>query len=127
METIMNNSEYFSSVALIEKFIEKGFDKLSPQETEELAQLSKRVELYEMKKYPMPLHASVTNLLESVMREKRINKSELSKILEISNSTLSEILNGKRSINLKIAKRLHDKCMIDGNVILELQTTIPEY
>ena len=123
----MNNSEYFSALALIEKFIEKGFDKLSPQETEELAQLSKRVELYEMKKYPMPLHASVTNLLESVMREKRINKSELSKILEISNSTLSEILNGKRSINLKIAKRLHDKFMIDGNVILELQTTIPEY
>jgi HTH-type transcriptional regulator/antitoxin HigA len=123
METIKNNSGYFSALALIEKFIEKGFDNLSPQETEELAQLSKMVELYEMKKYPMPLQTSVTNLLESVMREKRINKSELSKILEISNSTLSEILNGKRSINLKIAKKLHEKCMVDGNVILELQTS----
>jgi HTH-type transcriptional regulator / antitoxin HigA len=121
METIINNSEYFSALALIEKFIEKGFDKLSPQETEELAQLSKNIEVYEMKKYPMPLQASLTSLLESVMHEKRINKSELSKILEISNSTLSEILNGKRSINLKIAKKLHDKFMIDGNVILELQ------
>lgn len=53
----MNNSEYFSALALIEKLIEKGFDKLSPQETEELAQLSKNIEIYEMQKYPMPLHS----------------------------------------------------------------------
>jgi hypothetical protein len=49
METIMNNSEYFSALALIETFIEKGFDNLNQQETEELARLSQKVELYKMK------------------------------------------------------------------------------
>ncbi len=54
------------------------------------------------------------------MFENKINKVELSRYLEIPNSTLSEIMNGKKKINLAIAKKLHQKLDIDGNFILEV-------
>ena len=68
----------------------------------------------------MPLHAGIREILEHYMFEKRMNKSQLSKELEIPNSTLSEIMNGKKKINLTIAKKLHQKLKIDGNFILEV-------
>ncbi len=49
-----------------------------------------------------------------------MNKSQISKHLEKPNSTLSEIMNGKKKINLSIAKKLHQKLKIDGNFILEV-------
>jgi HTH-type transcriptional regulator / antitoxin HigA len=53
------------------------------------------------------------------MMEKRLNKSQLSNLLGVPNSTLSEIMNGKRAINLKIARKMHDKLKIDGNLIFD--------
>ena len=117
---IATNSQYHSALARIEGFIEKGFKNLSGPETEELQKLSLAVEEYEIAKYPMPIQASIREVLEYYMFENRINKNELSKKLEIPNSTLSEIINGKRKINLSIAKKLHQKLNIDGNFILEL-------
>jgi HTH-type transcriptional regulator/antitoxin HigA len=119
MEQIKNNSEYYTCLARIESLIEKGFDHLSEKETSELAQLSEKVEIYEIRKYPMPLKPSVVDILENIMREKRLNQSELSKILDVPDSTLSGILNGKRKLNLDLAKKLHSKFHVDGNMILE--------
>jgi HTH-type transcriptional regulator/antitoxin HigA len=67
----------------------------------------------------MPLKATIADMILDTMQEKKINRSELSKILEIPNSTLSEILNGKKKINLSIARKLHEKLNFDGNTILE--------
>lgn len=119
MEQIENNSEYYTCLARIESLIEKGFDILNGMETEELAQLSEKVEIYEINKYPMPLKPTVADILGNIMREKRLNQSELSKILDVPDSTLSGILNGKRRISFEFAKRLHSKFKIDGNLILE--------
>jgi HTH-type transcriptional regulator / antitoxin HigA len=119
MEPIKNNSQYYIALAKIESFIDKGFDYLDAEETKELAILSEKVELYETKKFPMPIKTSIVNLLESIMQEKRLNQSEFSRMLEISGSMLSEILHGKKKINLKIARKIHSKLHIDGNVILE--------
>ncbi len=117
---ISTNSQYHSALAQIERFIEKGFKNLAKRETEELKKLSAAVEEYEMQKYPMPLKTDIPEILEHYMFEKRMNKSQLSKHLEIPNSTLSEIMNGKKKINLSIAKKLHQKLKIDGNFILEV-------
>jgi len=55
MDQIKNNSEYHASLDIIESLIEKGFEQLNENETAELAQLSEKVEVYEIRKYPMPL------------------------------------------------------------------------
>ncbi len=117
---ITTNSQYYSTLAQIESFIEKGFKNLSKSETEQLQKFSVAVEEYETQKYPMPLHTGITEILEHYMLEQKLNKSQLSKQLEIPNSTLSEIMNGKKKINLAIAKKLHQKLKIDGNFILEV-------
>ena len=104
----------------IEKFIEKGFNKLSKTETAELESLSKLVEAFEVKKFPMPLYTDIRDVLEHYMSENNINQTELSKKLEISNSALSEILSGKKKLNINIAKKIHQVLKIDGNLILEL-------
>lgn len=59
MEQIKNNSEYHASLDRIESLIEKGFEQLNENETAELAQLSEKVEIYEIRKYPMPLNPTV--------------------------------------------------------------------
>jgi HTH-type transcriptional regulator/antitoxin HigA len=68
----------------------------------------------------MPIYTSIKDILEYYMFEKGINKVELSKQLEVPNSTLSEIINGKKKINLSIAKKIHQKLKIDGNFLLEI-------
>jgi HTH-type transcriptional regulator/antitoxin HigA len=67
----------------------------------------------------MPLKPSVSDILRTIMREKRLNQAELSKMLGVPNSTLSNIINGKRKLTLELAKKLHSKFQIDGNLILE--------
>ncbi len=69
----------------------------------------------------MPVQMSLIGLLENIMHEKRMNQTEFSRMLEIPDSTLSAILNGKKKINLNIAKKLHKKLNIDGNLILETE------
>jgi len=117
---IETNSQYHTALARIESLIEKGFNKLTKSETAELESLSKLVEAFETKKYPMPLHTDIRDVLEHYMIENNINQTELSQLLEISNSALSEILSGKKKLNIKIAKKIHQKLKIDGNLILEL-------
>src|SRR6478752_6742031 len=112
---IVTNSQYHSALSEIESFIEKGFSNLTKSDTIKLEDLSKNVEEYESQKYPMPIYTSIKDILEYYMFENSINKVELSKHLQIPNSTLSEILNGKNRINLSIAKKLHQKLNIDGN------------
>jgi len=117
---INTNSEYHTALAKIESFIEKGFKNLTKRETAELQKLSVSVEEYEVQKYPMPLQPGIKEILEHYMFEKKINKSKLAAELELPNSTLSDILNGKKKINLSIARKLHQKLKIDGNFLLEV-------
>jgi HTH-type transcriptional regulator / antitoxin HigA len=116
---ITTNSQYHETLARIETFIEKGFSNLTEKETEDLKEISLAVEAFEKKKYPMPVQTTIPDILEDYMHENRINKAQLSKILEVPNSTISEIINGKKHINLSIAKKLHQKLNIDGNFLLE--------
>ena len=116
---IESNSQYHAALATIEAYIEKGFSKLSSKETEELRQTTLAVEAFEKQKYPMPVSTTIPALLEEYMHENRLNKIQLSRLLEISNSTMSEIINGKRKPNLVILKKLHEKLRIDGNFLLE--------
>jgi HTH-type transcriptional regulator / antitoxin HigA len=117
---ILTNSKYHTALARIETFVEKGFKNLTKSQTAELESLSKAVEEYEAQKYPMPVYTSIKDVLEYYMSEKGLNKVELSKQLEVPNSTLSEIINGKKKINLSIAKKIHQKLNIDGNFLLEI-------
>lgn len=52
---IMTDRQYQGALAKIETFIEKGFCNLTKKETEDLKDISLAVEMFEKKKYPMPV------------------------------------------------------------------------
>lgn len=62
---------------------------------------------------------SIIGILEREMVARRLKKQEMATLLGIANSRLSEVLNGKRAINLDLAKRLYQKLGISAELILE--------
>jgi transcriptional regulator with XRE-family HTH domain len=49
---------------------------------------------------------NVAETLESIRMEKRLNKTNFSKLCEISNSFYSEIINNKKSVNIETLEKI---------------------
>ncbi len=56
--------------------------------------------------------------IEAEMFHRRMKQKEMASFLGVSTSRFCDILNGKTSITLKLAKVLHEKLGFDGNFIL---------
>jgi len=106
-------------MAEIESYLQKGFSNLSEKEEAQLEKLSKAVEAWEIKEFPMPMQPSFPDILLYIMQYKRFSQSELSENLSISKSLLSEILNGKKQPNLDIVVNLYKTFHIDANTLLD--------
>ncbi|HTI94191.1 MAG TPA: helix-turn-helix domain-containing protein [Puia sp.] len=116
---VTNRHEYFLAMAEIEALVNKGSENLTPVEEAHYGKLAEAVEAWEMKEFPMPFSPSVRDILLYIMRQQSLTQTAIAKVLDISNSALSEILSGKKKPNLDLAKQLHNKFHIDGNLILE--------
>lgn len=106
-------------MAEIETYLQKGFSNLTEKEEDHLEKLSKAVEVWEMKEFPMPMQPSFPDILVYIMQYKRFSQSELSENLSISKSLLSEILNGKKQPNLDVVVNLYKTFHIDANILLD--------
>jgi antitoxin component HigA of HigAB toxin-antitoxin module len=58
------------------------------------------------------------DILNYIMKLEKFNQSQLSNELQISKSALSEILAGKKKPGLDVARILHQRFNIDGNLLL---------
>ena len=116
---IENKQQYYLAMSEIEKYLEKGFASLTVEEDEQLYNLSQAVESWELAAYPMPINPSLKDILNHIMFAKDINQTQLSAMLNISKSALSEFLSGNKKPNLEVAKQLHAQFQIDGNLLLE--------
>lgn len=119
---IENKQQYYSAMAEIETYLQKGFSKLSKKEDLRLHELSVAVEAYEMIEYPMPVQPSFNDILIYVMQKKGLSQTELSKSLDVSKSFISEVLSGKKEPNVDLLKNLHFQFHIDGNILLDSLT-----
>jgi antitoxin component HigA of HigAB toxin-antitoxin module len=116
---ITNKQQYYSAMAEIESYLQKGFSNLTQKEEDHLEKLSKAVEVWEMKEFPMPMQPSFPDILVYIMQYKRFSQSELSENLSISKSLLSEILNGKKQPNLEVVVNLYKTFHIDASILLD--------
>jgi plasmid maintenance system antidote protein VapI len=57
-------------------------------------------------------------ILQELLKQEKINQSQLSKELNISVSLLSKIIHGHRNISIDVANKLHDKYNIAYEVLL---------
>jgi HTH-type transcriptional regulator / antitoxin HigA len=126
MQKIENEANYLKNMAKIEVYLQKatqngGFLSLTLPEREDLRQLSLLAESWEDAEPMMPIRApkNLIEMIELRMYERKIKQKDLAAILEISNSGLSEIMQGKRKVSLELAKRLWQKLEIEPRFILE--------
>ncbi len=119
IQSISNESEYQAALATIEPFLQKGFDNLTSEEDEELARMTSLIEEYEAVHYPLPFKPkNIIEMLELKMFERRLKQKDLAKVLHITENRISEVMNGKRKVNMDLAKRLYLELNIDPHFIL---------
>lgn len=119
IQSISNEVEYQAALDAIEPFLQKGFDNLSFEEDEELARMSGLIEEYEAVNYPLPFKPkTIVEMLELKMFERRLKQKELAKVLQVTENRISEVMNGKRKVNMDLAKRLYSELNIDPHFIL---------
>lgn len=125
---VQNTEEYQFLMNQIEVYLQKathngGFQSLIPEEVSELQKLSLAAEDYEdnvLKIMPLTRKPdSLSDMLNLKMFEFKYKQRELAQLLEITPTRLSEIMNGKRKVNMDLAKRLYKKLNIDPKFILE--------
>jgi HTH-type transcriptional regulator/antitoxin HigA len=114
-------SQYYSAMAEIEDYIAKGFENLNEKEATRLDQLSDRVHEYETHKYPMPMPNSVSAILQGYMTDNNVSRAKLSSLLQVSASTISDILNEKKGISFPLAIRIHQVLKIDAETLLNVR------
>ena len=95
-----------------------GFDKLSAAEGTALAKHTKIVEGYEAEHYKIPMPETIEGLIALKMYEKKLKQKDLAKLLEVTDTKLSEIMNHKRKPSLSFLKAMNEKLGIDGNLLL---------
>jgi HTH-type transcriptional regulator/antitoxin HigA len=127
MKTIKTKKEYETVMRRIEAYLNKiteagEADGLSPVEHDELKALSSLAADYEdnvLKIYPLSEPSPLVINIEQEMHKRRLKQRDLAILLGISEARISNVLRGKSRIGITLAKRMHDKLGIDGNLILE--------
>ena len=87
------------------------------QESDELEILSILIKEYEQKYYPVP-KPNPLEAIKSRLTQLNITDSEFSKILG-SRSRKSEILSGKRKLNLSMIRKLSEQLHIPTDILIQ--------
>lgn len=103
IETEEENERFLQ---IIKELMRKGEDNLSPEENSLLDLLSNLVEDFEEKAYPIP-DAPPNEILKMFLEDRGMKQKDLVPVFG-SEGVVSEILNGKRPITLKTAKKLQE-------------------
>lgn len=123
---INSETEYREVMDRVETYLSKstaqgGLHTLTTSEKEELRQLSLIAEAWEDGIPLMPIRQPKTlvEMLELKMYEQKLKQKDLAELLGVSATRLSEVMQGKRKVNMDLAKRLHSVLKIDAGFILE--------
>ena len=106
--------EYQATMTRLEYLVENA-----PGNLDEIKALGHAANEYENSHGHRPIPpTSLVGILEREMLARRLRKQEMAALLGVANSRFSEVLNGKRAINLDLAKRLHQKLGLSAELIL---------
>ncbi len=97
-----------------------GFNGMTKKENAELNKHTQTVSAYEQLHYTIPLPETLQGLIELKMYENKLKQKELAKMLNTTDTKLSEIMHNKRKPNLTFLKALHQTFGIDGNLLLKI-------
>ena len=111
---IQNDAEYQAGMSRLE-----SLDSSKPENLPEMEALGNALATYEDNQGHAPVPPdSLIFWMERYMFEHRLKKQDLARLLGITNSRLSEVLNGKRAVNMDLGRRLYTKLHIPAEVVL---------
>lgn len=123
---IKNEAQYRQYKNEMEVIIAKGtelgdMELLSQFEKDKFVRLTDAIYEWESAYHPLPGKVSslITDEIKKRMENQKIKQKEAAQMLGISESRISELLNGKRGLNLNLAKRLRDCFGISADFILD--------
>lgn len=121
---IYNDIEFKEAFAELDNLIANGFQGNEVLEAR-FSELAIAIEDYEdnvlmlapiQVKHP----TNIVEMIELKMYQNKWKQKDLASLLEISETRLSEVMQGKRKVNIDLAKRLHFKLNIDADFILKV-------
>ena len=125
MKTITTEKEYRGVCQQMNAIIGKGtelgdMELLSEVDKNEYIHLSEMVRKWESVHYSFPIVVNplVVNI-RSKMEEMNLTQKSVARMIGINEARVSEIMRGKRRININIAKQLNTRLHISADTILE--------
>ncbi len=97
-----------------------GFDNLTKKESADLHKYTQTVNAYEEMHYTIPLPQTLQGLIGLKMFENKLKQKELAKMLNTTDTKLSEIMHNKRKPNISFLKAMQQVFNIDGNLLLKI-------
>jgi HTH-type transcriptional regulator/antitoxin HigA len=116
LRPIKNNEQYETALERVYALIQKNL-KPDSKDSDELEILSILIKEYESEHYPVPK----PNPLEAIkfrLEQMNMSEAQLSQILGYR-SRKSEILTGKRKLNLAMIRKLTEKLNIPAEVLIQ--------
>ncbi len=104
LKAIETEQEYDHIVAAVERLMDKGEDRLSPEESALLETMAILVQAYDDRHHPLPSVAP-NKMLAYLMETSGRTARDLLPVLG-TRGRISEVLSGKRSISKEQAKKL---------------------
>lgn len=99
----------------------EDMELLSQEDKERYIILSQSISEWEAAYHPLPGRVStlITDAIRSKMEAENLKQKETAKRLGVSESRVSDILSGRRPLNLNLVKRLRDNLGIPADFILD--------
>jgi antitoxin component HigA of HigAB toxin-antitoxin module len=92
----------------------------TPEATAAIAALAEAIDDYEIKAGHSPVRPdTLVGRLEIEMFNRQLNRKQMADLLGIPASRFSDLLNGKTSVNMTLAKKLYKLLAIPADFILE--------
>lgn len=125
MEKIKTEQEYKTYCSMMDKIIAKGtelgdMELLSKADKSKYIKLSTMVREWEKVHHKFPIQQNpLIEEIKTKMAEKHLRQRETAQLLEINESRFSEILRGKKSITMQMAKKLYNKLEVPAELLIE--------
>lgn len=116
---IGSEEAYELTMREIDILMRKGEENLSDTEKKRLVELADAAERYEDTTHPLPLPASLPDIIRMKMMQLRIRQNYAAKLLGVSDAKFSMIMNGNQKPDIYFIKAVHDKLKVDANLLLK--------
>lgn len=128
--TLIDTEELYKEISayvdtLINEATDNGFlaaedaDNEYTREISRLGNLCADYESLHFKPQALTFKSPLLRSIENELEKRSIKHREAAKLLEVKESTFSQIMTGKRSVSMRMAKRLYEKLNIDPKLIIE--------